>query len=187
MYETAFGTTASNFVKIIWCSRWFCIPLSFEAACCFICCRRRVTVARYRIICLVLDAILQSSLSLICVVCNRSCKLYGIQYSTPPPPHTHTHILTNDTATNAYLDSRCWQQATPIMMIRRSTPPPHDKPINAYLDSRCWQQATPIMMIRRSTPPPHDTPIINARLFEPCSPVDFSAPVSNELMFKNLL
>ena len=47
--------TASYFVKFIWCSRWFCNPLPFfEAVYCFICVRRRVTVARYRMICLAL-------------------------------------------------------------------------------------------------------------------------------------
>ena len=46
--------TASYFVKIIWCSRWFCTPSWFETYYCFICSRRRMVVARYRLICLVL-------------------------------------------------------------------------------------------------------------------------------------
>ena len=53
--ETAVGCAASYFVKIIWCSRWFCtLPPYFEALYCFICGRRRVAVPRYRMICLVL-------------------------------------------------------------------------------------------------------------------------------------
>ena len=51
--ETYVGCTASYFVKIIRCSRWFCPPPSFEAVYCYICGRRRVAVARYRMICLV--------------------------------------------------------------------------------------------------------------------------------------
>ena len=56
--ETAVGCTASYFVKIIWCSCWFCNPPPpppyFEAEYCLFCGRRRVAVARYRMICLVL-------------------------------------------------------------------------------------------------------------------------------------
>ena len=53
--ETAVGGTASYFVKIIWCSRCFCNPPPyFEVVYCFICGRRRVAVARYRMICIVL-------------------------------------------------------------------------------------------------------------------------------------
>ena len=52
--ETTVGCTASYFVKIIWCSCWFCIPPYFEAEYCLFCGRRRVAVARYRMICLVL-------------------------------------------------------------------------------------------------------------------------------------
>ena len=47
MKLTAVGCTASYFVKIIWCSCWFWPPPLFWG-------RRRVAVARYRIICLVL-------------------------------------------------------------------------------------------------------------------------------------
>ena len=40
---------------IIWCSRWFCTPPPlFEVVYCFICGRRRMAVARYRMRCLVL-------------------------------------------------------------------------------------------------------------------------------------
>ena len=53
--ETTVGCTASYFVKIIWCTQWFCPPPPyFEAVYCFICGHRRVAVARYRMICLVL-------------------------------------------------------------------------------------------------------------------------------------
>ena len=53
--ETAVGCTASYFVKIIWCSCWFCKPPPyFETEYCLFCGRRRVAVARYRMICLVL-------------------------------------------------------------------------------------------------------------------------------------
>ena len=52
--ETTVGSTASYFVKIILCSRWFCNPPYFKAVYCCICGRRRVAVARYRMICLVL-------------------------------------------------------------------------------------------------------------------------------------
>ena len=38
------------------CSRWFDPPPSFEAVYCVICGRRRVAVARYRMVCLVLKA-----------------------------------------------------------------------------------------------------------------------------------
>ena len=51
---TTVGCTATYFVKIIWWSRWFCNTPFFEAVYCFICGRRRVAVARYRMICLVL-------------------------------------------------------------------------------------------------------------------------------------
>ena len=52
----AVGCTASYFVKIIWCSCWFCNtpPPYFEAEYCLFCGRRRVAVAWYRMICLVL-------------------------------------------------------------------------------------------------------------------------------------
>ena len=43
----------SYFVKLIWYSGWFCKPY-FEAVYCFIFGRRRVAIARYRMICLVL-------------------------------------------------------------------------------------------------------------------------------------
>ena len=47
--ETTVGCTASLLVQIILYSRWFCIPpSSFEAAYCFICGRRKVTVARFQ-------------------------------------------------------------------------------------------------------------------------------------------
>ena len=52
------GCNPSYFVKIIWCSRWFCNPpppLYFKAVGCFICGRRRVDISRYRMICLVLS------------------------------------------------------------------------------------------------------------------------------------
>ena len=50
-----FIDTAAYFVKIIWCSHWFCtLALSFEAVYCFICSCQRVAVARYRMFCLVL-------------------------------------------------------------------------------------------------------------------------------------
>ena len=53
--ETAVGCTASYFVKIIWCSCWFWSPPPYiEAGYCLFCGRRRVAVARYRMICLVL-------------------------------------------------------------------------------------------------------------------------------------
>ena len=52
--ETTVRCTATYFFKIVGCSRWFCAPLSFEAVYCFICSLRRVAVARYRMICLVL-------------------------------------------------------------------------------------------------------------------------------------
>ena len=52
--ETAVGCTASYVVKIIWCSCWFCTPPPYlEAEYCLFCGRRRVAVARYRMICLV--------------------------------------------------------------------------------------------------------------------------------------
>ena len=51
--ETAVGCTASYFVKIIWCSRWFWSTY-FEAVYSFICGHERVAVAQYRMICLVL-------------------------------------------------------------------------------------------------------------------------------------
>ena len=54
--ETAVGCTASYFVNIIWCSCWFWTPPPyFEAEYCLFCGRRRVAVARYRMICLVLE------------------------------------------------------------------------------------------------------------------------------------
>ena len=53
--ETVVGCTASYFVKILCCSRWFCPPplSSFEAVYCFVSSCRRVTIDRYRMICLV--------------------------------------------------------------------------------------------------------------------------------------
>ena len=49
--ETAVECTASYFVKIIWCSRWFCKPSPlFEAVSCFICRCPRVAATRYRMI-----------------------------------------------------------------------------------------------------------------------------------------
>ena len=49
--ETAVECTASYFVKIIWCSRWFCKPSPlFEAVSCFICGCPRVAATRYRMI-----------------------------------------------------------------------------------------------------------------------------------------
>ena len=50
--ETYIGCTASYLVLIIWCCRWFVSPS--EAVYCYICGRRRVAVARYRMICFVL-------------------------------------------------------------------------------------------------------------------------------------
>ena len=56
--ETAVGCTASYFNKNLWCSCWFCNPPPyFEAEYCLFCGRRRVAVARYRMICLVLITI----------------------------------------------------------------------------------------------------------------------------------
>ena len=52
--EAAIGCTASYFVKIIWCSRWCWSSPSFENVYFCICGRRRVAVAWYRMICLVL-------------------------------------------------------------------------------------------------------------------------------------
>ena len=50
------GASLHTFVKIIWCSLWFCNPPPyFEAVHCFICGRRMEVVARYRMICLVLS------------------------------------------------------------------------------------------------------------------------------------
>ena len=58
-------SAASYFVKIIWCSCWFCNPPPyFEAAYCFFCGHRRVVVARYRMICFVLIASNQNLLYL---------------------------------------------------------------------------------------------------------------------------
>ena len=58
--ETFVMCTASYFVYIvcihIWCIRWFCSPLPYMVVYSYICGRRRVTVARYWIICLVLQS-----------------------------------------------------------------------------------------------------------------------------------
>ena len=58
--ETAVGCTAESYfvIIILICSRRFWKPLaSFEAMYCFICCRRRVAVARYRMICLLINSV----------------------------------------------------------------------------------------------------------------------------------
>ena len=65
--ETAVGCTASYFVKIIWCSCWFCKHPPFWGWILLICGRRRVAVARYRMICLVLDKQFMCH----CAYCNR--------------------------------------------------------------------------------------------------------------------
>ena len=55
---TAVGCTASHFIQIIRCSCWFCNPSPlFWDTYCFICGRRRVAIARYRMICLVLKTL----------------------------------------------------------------------------------------------------------------------------------
>ena len=60
MFQT---TTASYFVKIIWCSCWFCnIPSSLEVVYYFICGRQRVAIARYRMFNLVLQYLNQNVL-----------------------------------------------------------------------------------------------------------------------------
>ena len=49
------GAPLYTLSKIIWCSPWFCNSTSFGAVYCLMCGRRRVAVARYRMICLVLS------------------------------------------------------------------------------------------------------------------------------------
>ena len=78
-----------NYIYIyIWCSRYFCIPPSFETVNCYMCGRWKVTVARYRIICLVLWNIFEEQ-------CRGESNLftYGfLEYADIIRPQRHTRI-----------------------------------------------------------------------------------------------
>ena len=66
---------------IICCSRWFCIPPSFDAVYCYICGRRRVAVARYPMLCLNLISDVVQKIILMLLVTSELVSDLSSQYS----------------------------------------------------------------------------------------------------------